>query len=214
MTKWLPIAILGPLALTSGCSTVITPEAVRGSNVPRELVDRSLGQWGAAIELVNEFLDERTLEDVPWFRLAYGERGMLLIREEGVQRFDIACTPWGWLIVKSGFAAQERSWGFVVGPVEGDQPVFDNSFFYGGLGLRGSHGLGGLILHEAIHTVLKNGTTGFFSGLSYYLQAIWHGGGEEHPHEARAYAIEGKFRGWAGRRKFTQPQVDQVDIKR
>lgn len=213
MMKWLPIAVLGPLALTSGCSTVITPEAVRASTVPAELVDRSLGQWEAAVELVNEFLDEQAPKDVPWFRLAYGEQGMLLIREEGVQRFDVACTAWGWVVVKSGFTAQERSWGFVVGPLGGDQPVFDNSFFYGGFGLKGSHGLGGLILHEAIHTVLENGTTGFFSGFGYYLKAIWHGGGEEHPHETRAYEIEGKFRGWASRRKFSQPQVDAVEAK-
>lgn len=213
MTKWLPTAVLGLLALTTGCSTVITPEALKASTVPKQLVDRSVDQWRKAIELVNDFLDEQSFEDVPWFRLSYGEQGMLLIRENGVQRFDVACTPWGWFVVKSGFTAQERSWGFVVGPMGGDQPVFDNSFFYGGFGLRGSHGLGGLILHEAIHTVLENGTTGFFSGLGYYTKAIWHGGGEEHPHEARAYQIEGQFRDWASRRQFAQPQVDPAQTQ-
>ena len=125
MTKWLPIAILGPLALTScvldadhprGCSSL------ESSDRARRPIARPVGGCRRPGEPVS--WTKPAPDDLPWFRLAFGERGMLLIRESGVQRFDVACTPWGWLVVKSGFTAQERSWGFVVGPVGGDQPVF------------------------------------------------------------------------------------------
>ena len=193
------LLLMGLLPLS--CATVVRPDAVRAADAPQEQIDAALEQWQAGVQLVNAYLEERPPEGLPWFRLGWSEKGMLLIREEGVQSFAVACTPWGWLVVQSGFTAQERSWGFVVGPSKGNgDPVLENSFFQGWLGQRGSHSLGGLILHEAIHTVQPSGTVGFFRGLRYYWYAIWKGGGEEHPDESFAYQIERDFREWAGQR--------------
>ena len=191
---------LALLGLTA-CSTVISPAELQA--IPEENQGiRAIENWKQSISLVNEFLEAQAPAELPWFRLGWSDRhGMFLVREDGVQSFRVACTPWGWLVVKSGFTAQERSWGFVVGPTaDGEQPQLDNTFFQGLFGMRGPQSLGGLILHEAIHTVQPSGTVGFFRGLRYYWWAIWKGGGEAHPDEALAYAVERRFRDWAAER--------------
>lgn len=193
------LLLVGLLPLS--CATVIRPDAVREADAPPQQIEHALEQWQDAVELVNAFLVEQQPEELPWFRLGWSDLGMLLVREDGVQPFSVACTPWGSLVVMAGFTAQERSWGFVVGPTEGQgDPLMENSFFQGLFGQRGSHSLGGLILHEAVHTVQPSGTVGFFRGIRYYWYAIWKGGGDEHPDEALAYAIERRFRDWAGQR--------------
>lgn len=193
------LLLVGLLPLS--CATVIRPDAVRAANAPQGQIDAVLEQWQAAVDLVNAYLDEQPPAELPWFRLGWSEKGMLLVTDEGVRSFAVASTPWGWLVVQAGFTAQERSWGFVVGPTgqKGD-PALQNSFFQGRLGQRGSHSLGGLILHEAAHTLQPSGTVSFLRGARYYWHAIWNGGGEAHPDEADAYRIERQFRDWADQR--------------
>lgn len=197
-----PLCWLLLLTFAPSCATVITPDRVRAADAPSIQKQRAVEQWQAAVELVNGFLAEQPPEELPWFRLDLTDQGMLLITEEGVQRFEVACTSWGSLVVMAGYTAQERSWGFVVGPEDGDgDPLLENSFFWGWLGMRGAGSMGGLILHEAVHTLQPSGTVGFWRGLRYYWLAIWHGGGDEHPDEKLAYAIERRFLDWASTRR-------------
>lgn len=197
---------LAAITAGAGCATTIAPDRVAKAEAPSALRERSLARWEEAVALVNQYLDEHPRLELPPFRLEMTGRGMRLRTPDGEQDFRVACTAWGWLVTRFGFTAQERSWGFVVGPDGDGDPVLANTFFRGGLfgGWRSAESLGGLILHEAVHTVSGQGTVGFVPGLRYYAASLVHGGSDTHPDERLAYAIERDFRGWAARRRASE----------
>lgn len=185
------------LLCLGACSTAITPLAIDAADAPIELRSEANRRWHEAVTLVNQFLAEQPVWELPPFRLRHDPAGMRLVTEEGEQGFAVACTSWGNLVTLAGFTAQERSWGFVVGKQGDGDDVLANSFLQSSMGLRSVASLGGLILHEAVHTIEGSGTVSFWSGLRYYLLTPIYGGAQRHPHERLAYEVEARFHNWA-----------------
>jgi len=177
---------------------VISPASVRASAAPESEQEELVRRWEAAVVAVNQFIEDGQLTELPDFQLELTEHGMLLWREGATEAADFAvkCTAWGRIVVASGYTAQERSWGFVVGPRGEGEPAVANTFFRTQVAPRSISSLGGLILHEAVHTVEGSGTVSFFSGLAYYWHSLFKGGSAEHPHERLAYEVEARFYAW------------------
>ncbi len=193
MTWWFPV-VLGALG---ACGTLISPQQLEQAELPA-VQKEELGQrWDRAVELANGFLDSaanRALQDCHY---QLQPQGMVLTTPQGPVPVQIRCTPWGSLVVWSGFEAQERSWGFVVG-ARGDGPaVAANSFFLRSDGqARPAWMMAELILHETTHQLHHVGTVSWLRGAVYYIQALSYGGGREHPQEALPYQVSADFMNW------------------
>ena len=116
---------------------------------------------------------------------------------DGCRELRVENTWWGDRCVGMGFAAQERSWGFVVGDRgDGPQVTHNSLFFYVSGNMKNPADMAELILHETAHMIHHEGTVGFWSSLSYYWFVMFHGGGREHPAEFLPYSTSDEFGSW------------------
>lgn len=111
----LPLALV--LALAGGCASVrVTPAGIRAAPVEAAEREAVLGRWERAIELANDFLASNFRRTLPEGHYTLDEaRGMTFHATDTAWPIAVRCTTWGDVCTTSGFAAQERSWGFVVG---------------------------------------------------------------------------------------------------
>ena len=198
MRASLPLALAAPLL--AGCATTVTPAAVAEADWPLESREAILERWQQAVDTANAFLASdanRSLPDGLWLTLDH-ERGMSFAGADGrARRLTVANTWWGDLCVGMGFAAQERSWGFVVGDRGEGPQVVAHTLFYDPFGnLKSEHDMAELILHEMAHVVHHTGTVDPFQAFGYYVLAIAHGGSHDHPAEKLPYATSFEFLDW------------------
>jgi len=192
-------AALAPLLLVA-CATMVTPRAIVESDWPEDERRELIGRWSAAVTLANAFLASEANASLPR-SLSYSldrGTGMTLHCTCGAFRpVHVANSWWGDLCVWSGFAAQERSWGFVVGDRgDGPQAVGHSMFYYSWGPMKASEDIAELILHETAHMVHGVGTVGFLAGIGYYWNTMFHGGGREHPAELLPYSTSDEFLQW------------------
>jgi hypothetical protein len=188
---------LASLALVAGCRTItITPADLRQEAVAHPERELALEHWSSAVELANRFLASDFRRTLPPGRYELGEAGMRFVGERGELPIRVERTTWGDWIVRTGFAAQEREFGFVVGqrlPVR--DALVDHSFFRGPGGeLASPDSIASLILHETTHVVLREGTVGFWNGVAYYLEAIFLFRYETHSGERHANGTSEEYR--------------------
>ena len=155
--------------------------------------------WREATERANAFLASPYRRTLPAGRYEFDDRdGMRFVTAAGTWPIAVRCTTWGDLCVACGFAAQEREDGFVVGSRgRARDRLVDNSLFVSGWGgwRASSDGVADLILHETTHVVWREGTVGFWNGVSYYLEALFLFRYANHSDERRPNATDEEF-GW------------------
>ena len=204
---------LAALALSAaGCTTVITPEEVARAEAPQEVREQSLATWRAAIAVMNEFLASDFRRTLPPGRFELDERdGMRFVTDQGTWPIEVHCNWWGDLCLFTGFAAQEREYGFVVGEADPERDrLVDNSFFcFGDATRKDARWVAELILHETTHVVWRRGTVGFWNGFAYYLEAIFLFRTNDHSAERRPHATGEEFMMYCLARDGPAP-VEQV----
>lgn len=191
----LAISLLLGLA---ACSTLVSPGAIRDcSSLPESERAEHLARWQAAVELANGFLASEENESMPAGEYLLSDEGMTFRTPEREYEVTIRNTWWGDLTVCTGYTAQERSWGFVVG-TEGDGPeVVANSFFRSPDDEpREPARMARLILHETAHQVHGVGTLSLGKSLHYYWYAIFHPN-TRHPDEELPRRVSKEFVYWS-----------------
>lgn len=187
---------LGSILLVAGCRSLeITPGALREDPDLHPERALALERWTAAVELANEFLTSSYRRTLPPGRYDLDDGGMRFVGEHGELPMRVFSTTWGDWVVRTGFRAQERELGFVVGrrPPVRDELV-DNSFLRGSDGeLAGASSLARLVLHETTHVLYRDGTVGFWNGVAYYLEAIFLLRSATHSDERSANATSEEF---------------------
>lgn len=183
-------------ALASACRSVeITPASIDVASVPAEERSTARERWGEAVALTNEFLASPYRRTLPAGHFDLDARGMRYVTERGTWPIEVRCTCFGDLVVGTGYRAQEREYGFVVGrrPPKRD-PRVDNSMFRDPDGeLHDVQSIADLMLHETTHVVYREGTVGFWNGLAYYLEAIFLLRSASHSAERRPHATSEEF---------------------
>ena len=125
--------------------------------------------------IANDFLHSDFRKTLPNGTLFLGDDGIVFSTSGDVVPLKIKCSFAGDILIPFGMAAQERSWGFVVGTVPpGESRVLDNSLFTGPSGrLLENFEIAGMLLHELSHTYFRTGTVSFWNGLRYYGESIF-----------------------------------------
>lgn len=180
----------------AACTAVVTPEGIARAGIPQEVRDESLKTWRAAIAAMNEFLASDFRRTLPPGRFELDERdGMRFVTGQGTWPIEVHCNWWGDLCLFTGFTAQEREYGFVVGEVDPERDrLVDNSFFsYNDASRKEARTVAELILHETTHVVWRQGTVGFWNGFAYYLEAIFLFRTNDHSAERRPHATGEEF---------------------
>jgi len=181
----------------AGCASVeLTPAAVERALVEAPAPARAAATWRKAVALANEFLASAQRRTLPEGRIELSDAtGMRFVTSAGTWPIAVCCTSWGDVCVSFGFAAQEREWGFVVGSKEPERDrLVDNSLFVGPAGLpKVASDVAHLILHETTHVVWREGTVGFWNGVSYYLESILLFRYSNHSDERRPNATDEEF---------------------
>lgn len=193
MLRHCPAALL--LLILMGCRTlVITPAALQ--ELENDAAREALDKWKEAVVLINEFLASPYNLTLPKgrFKLDTAE-GMVFWSDDGTYPIRVESTTWGDLTVWSGFRAQERSFGFVVGSRPPDEePLLDHSLFRVKEGSWDSPKyIAELILHETSHVVHREGTIGFWNAVAYYLEAVFLFRARTHSAENRPRATSEEF---------------------
>ena len=190
------LALALPLG-APGCSSVeLTPESIGKAAVGDDLRRDAVATWREAVALANEFLDSPQRRTLPAGRYEISDdSGMRFVSAAGAWPIAVRCTTWGDVVVDFGFAAQEREWGFVVGEMEPERDrLVDNSLFVAPNGWRKpASDVADLILHETTHVVWREGTIGFWNGVSYYLETIFLFRYSNHSDERRPNATDEEF---------------------
>jgi hypothetical protein len=192
----------------AGCATtVVTPAEIRRAAVDEAARAAVIATWREAVDLANGFLGSPSRRTLPPGRFELDdELGMSFVTPHGTWPIAVHCNGWGDVCVATGFAAQEREYGFVVGevPPERDRAV-DNSLFATGSGWRKpADSVARLILHETTHVVWRHGTVGFWNGVAYYLEAIFLFRYADHSDERRPNATDEEFTWWYLERDFAR----------
>lgn len=187
--------LLAALLLPGCASMEVTPQSLREAVAPAEDRELALANWTAAVELANGFLASPLRQTLPPGRLELHEEGMVFHAEERAWPIRVRCTAWGDLCLLTGFIAQERSWGFVVGKEDpGADRVIDNSFLRNADGgIASAADIASLLLHETTHVVLRQGTVSFWKGFAYYLEVIFLFRYENHSAERQPYSTNREF---------------------
>jgi hypothetical protein len=172
------ILVLISAGLSSCAGVLITPRTVRESKGPEEDKEAAVAAWQEAVRLANEFLASPYRHTLPSGSFSLDDEGMHFVTPRGRWPIEVWWTPWGDFVLWTGGAAQEASYGFVVGkrPTPGRNPdrVLDNSFFRNGTGgLVQPWSMALMILHETTHIVYGVGTVGFWSSAVNYLEMIF-----------------------------------------
>jgi hypothetical protein len=184
-------------ALAASCRSLeITPAALRDGTESRPERAAALERWTESIELANGFLASEFRRTLPAGRYELGEDGMRFVTASRTWPIRVVSSSWGDLVVRTGFAAQEREWGFVVGSRSpADDPLVDHSFFrYADRSPMGPAEIASLVLHETTHVVFREGTVGFWNGVAYYLEAIFLLRTAKHSDEWLPNATDEEFR--------------------
>ena len=185
------------LLVGTGCAGVeLTPAAVERALVEAPAPARAAATWRKAVALANEFLASAQRRTLPEGRIELSDAaGMRFVTSAGTWPIAVRCTTWGDVCLAFGFAAQEREWGFVVGSKEPERDrLVDNSLFVAPGGMRKSaSAVAHLILHETTHVVWREGTVGFWNGVSYYLESIFLFRYSNHSDERRPNATDEEF---------------------
>jgi len=190
-------ALVTAIAVFPACASVdVTPASIRAADVPEAERAEVLARWRESVEIANEFLVSPFRRTLPEGRFELDDgAGLSFVSTAGAWPIRVRCTGWGDLCLALGFQAQEREDGFVVGRVtpRRDRRV-DNALFR----IRGGEALGAesmarLTLHETTHVVYRDGTTGFWNGLGYYLEAIFTLSSAAHSAEHRPHATSHEF---------------------
>jgi hypothetical protein len=184
--------------LCDGCTSVaITPASVRAAKVPTEETRTSIQRWESAVRIANHFLESPYRRTMPAGKFTLDDDGMRFQSGSADHtwpvhvRYDVI----GQVCVKLGFAAQERTDGFAVGKVPPHRStVIDNSFFRSRDGKeQPPHVIAGLILHEATHQILRDGTVDVPKSVAYYAEAVFLLRSRTLTAERRPYATSEEF---------------------
>ncbi len=182
------------LALAAACRSL----EIRPSDLERQPGaerDQVLRDWKTAVVLANAFLVSPYRSTLPAGKFELGPQGMRFVTQHDSLPILVRVTDWGDWVVRTGFAAQERENGFVVGaqPPHKDRLV-DHSFFRDGDGdWLSPRTIAELTLHETTHVVYREGTVGFWNGAAYYLEAIFLFRYSNHSAERHANATSEEF---------------------
>jgi hypothetical protein len=188
--------LLAAALLLPACASMeVTPRSVREAVAPAEERDLAIARWTEGVALANDFLVSIHRETLPPGRFELGDDGMTFSSAGCVWPITVRSTAWGDLCLLTGFIAQERSWGFVVGKENpGADRVIDNSFLRNPDGaIASAPDIASLLLHETTHVVLRQGTVGFWKGFAYYLEVIFLFRYEDHSAERQPYATTREF---------------------
>lgn len=209
-------ALLAAALLAPGCASMeVTPRSLRAAAAPAAEREEALARWTEAVALANEFLASDFRRTLPAGGYELHDDGMIFRSADRAWPIAVRCTAWGDLCLLTGFAAQERSWGFVVGERSpGRDRALDNSLLRDGDGaLASPFSMASLILHETTHVVLREGTVGFWKGLAYYLEAVFLFRYDDHSAEREPHATSGEFaffHVWRGTDEEYRPVIIQA----
>jgi hypothetical protein len=209
------IALGGILLGLGGCASVhISPARMCATSSSPSEIDEALGRWRAAVELSNAFLDSPWRRTLPPGKFVLGDEGMVFQSDGGEWPVMVRVTRFGDLCVKVGFAAQERSDGFVVGRTKPNRTVIiDNTFFrYPSGRSKPARAMAGVLLHETTHVVFRDGTVGFWAAVRYYAEAAATWRYRTLTAERRPYATSEEFAKFAASR--TKDSAVQVELLR
>jgi hypothetical protein len=192
---------LGPIVAAAlaaaSCGTVeITPQEIARADAPEPVRSGSIETWRDAVVVMNDFLASDFRRTLPPGRFELDDAaGMRFVTDLGTWPIAVRCNWWGDLCLATGFTAQEREYGFVVGETdpERDRRV-DNSFFcHDDASRKDARTVAHLTLHETTHVVWRRGTVGFWNGVAYYLEAIFLFRTNDHSAERRPRATGEEF---------------------
>ena len=181
------------LAATACRSVAITPREL--ARDPNPDAARALELWRESIERANAFLASPYRRTLPAGRYELRDGGLCFLAGGGELAVNVRATTWGDWVVRTGFQAQEREDGFVVGaePPDAD-PLVDHSLFRDGDGaLRDADSMAATTLHETAHAVFREGTIGVWNSLAYYLEAIFLFRYASHSDERHAQATSEEY---------------------
>jgi hypothetical protein len=171
MSRFLLVLLL----FLCGCISVrVTPRSI--ATVADRAKDReaALVCLREAVAIANEFLASDFRKTLPAGELVLSDDGMSFVAEGRRTPIDVRCTSAGDFLIPFKMAAQERSYGFVVGGMTPhEHREIDNSLFRrrSGKPLRDFE-IAGLILHELTHCYCRVGTVSFTKTVAYYAEAI------------------------------------------
>lgn len=164
------------LLLLQSCSTLISSRAIEASDAPAEDRRKALELYRDGLELANAFLASEDCLSLPQGQFEETTDGSLaFVTPERGWPIRIRHSFGGDLVVSTGYRAQEREDGFVVGVRPPARHLeTDNSMFrYSDGDWVDAESVARLILHETAHTVHGVGTVGVWNTLAYYAEAIF-----------------------------------------
>jgi hypothetical protein len=159
-----------------GCSSVyINPKSIAAVHERDPERNRAQVRLREAVAIANDFLVSDVRKTLPSGSLRLGDDGIVFSTAKDELAFRIKCSFSGDILIPFGMAAQERSWGFVVGTVPPrESRVLDNSLFKVPSGrILENCEIAGIILHELTHTYFRAGTVSFGKALQYYGESIF-----------------------------------------
>ncbi|MEM7305100.1 MAG: hypothetical protein AAF682_00450 [Planctomycetota bacterium] len=186
---------LAILLLCASCTSVqIDPESLASDDPEFVQAAETLE---AAVEAANDFLRSDARVTLPAGQLAWRDGELVFTHAGGEVPMRLRRTTWGDLCEATGFEAQERRDGFVVGARgEGDSRIY-NSLFRSSLGFwKQPYRIAELILHELTHVYLEEGTIGTWNSVKYYAEAIFLFRYRNHSAERNAYLTTEEFLDW------------------
>ena len=196
----------------------MTPERLRGADLPVEERDTLVTTWTDAVARCNEFLASPFRHSLPAGRIELDERrGMRFETGGRTWALGVECTTWGGMALSFGFQAQEDECGFLVGACPPDRdPAADNSLFRTSRGFAMEPDIvADLILHEATHVVHGEGAIGFWKSAGYYAEAIFlFRYGPTHSDERCAYGTGEEYHAFiqgVGRPQEAARQLEQLE---
>ena len=182
--------------LFGGCvSTPVTPTRLSNSHNEPAFAQTELATWSQAVDLCNLFLKSDQRHTLPAGSITLDQQGMVYSYQGGAIRMTVKCTSFGDILVYCKMAAQERSWGFVVGRTKPRvNRLTDNSLFrYPNGAFTSNIEVAGTILHELTHIYTKSCLSNPWEVIKYYTEACFLFRYRTHSMEKLPYRTSAEF---------------------
>lgn len=203
------LVLLVSMALCAGCVSVpVSPTSLAGCATRDQSAREALDALTSGVWLANAFLDSEFRHTLPAGRIDITEE-CLIYRSGSLEiPIHIRCTTFGDVLVAWDMAAQERSWGFIVGKVAGHgNRAYHNSLFYFPNGVfAGNVTVAGIILHELTHIYLGQGLDSMENSLRYYGEAVFLFRYRSHSMERAAYRTTDEYWSYITEMRRLHPQ--------
>lgn len=160
----------------ASCSTLVNRASIASSSAPETTRNQALQLLDDAVADANRFLASEYNLSLPTARYETDlKSNLVFVTPDKRWPIRIRNSFAGDLVVWSGFRAQERDDGFVVGSRTPDEfKSIDHSMFRLSDGAWQSvESVARLILHETAHTINGEGTVGYWNTVKYYAEVLF-----------------------------------------